>query len=101
MQKTYGVGDGAWVRMIAKPVAGSVRIAVAGREQAIGSAVSVDATTGLVRFAAGAIPVAGAQVTAGFLFHVPVRFDSDSISVDLAQFAAGRIPAIPLVEIRP
>ena len=42
----------------------------------------------------------GAAVTAGFLFHVPVRFDTDALEVDLAAFTAGEIPHIPLVEIR-
>ena len=43
----------------------------------------------------------GAAVTAGFLFDVPVRFDTDYLEVDLSAFAAGAIPKIPLVEIRP
>jgi uncharacterized protein (TIGR02217 family) len=40
-------------------------------------------------------------VTAGFHFDVPARFDSDFLEVDLAAFAAGEIPSIPIVEIRP
>ncbi len=40
-------------------------------------------------------------VTAGFLFDVPVRFDTDYLEVDLSAFAAGAIPKIPLVEIKP
>ena len=39
-------------------------------------------------------------MTAGFLFDVPVRFDTDYLEVDLSAFAAGVIPKIPLVEIR-
>ena len=46
-------------------------------------------------------PRSGAAVTAGFLFDVPVRFDTDYLEVDLSAFAAGAIPKIPLVEIRP
>ena len=42
----------------------------------------------------------GDAVTAGFLFDVPVRFDTDYLEVDLSAFAAGAIPKIPLVEIR-
>ena len=59
-----------------------------------------DVTTGIVTFAAGHIPASGAAVTAGFTFDVPVRFDTDYLEVDLAAFAAGAIPKIPLVEIR-
>jgi len=53
-----------------------------------------------VTFPANRIPAAGAQVTAGFEFDVPVRFDTDELRINLAQFAAGDIPEIPLVEIR-
>ena len=42
--KTYGAGFAPYAREIAKPVAGSVRVAVAGSELA-GSAFSCDATT--------------------------------------------------------
>jgi uncharacterized protein (TIGR02217 family) len=44
-------------------------------------------------------PADGAAITAGFSFDTPVRFDSDSLSVNLASFAAGEIPGVPLVEV--
>jgi uncharacterized protein (TIGR02217 family) len=97
--KTYGSGFAPYAREIAKPVAGSVRVAVAGAEVA-GSAFSCDVTTGMVTFLSGHIPAAGAAITAGFSFDVPVRFDTDYLEVDLSAFAAGAIPKIPLVEIR-
>jgi uncharacterized protein (TIGR02217 family) len=97
--KTYGAGFAPYAREIRKPVAGSVRVAVAGSELA-GAAFSCDATTGVVTFLSGHIPAAGAAITAGFLFDVPVRFDTDYLEVDLSAFAAGAIPKIPLVEIR-
>jgi uncharacterized protein (TIGR02217 family) len=98
--KTYGATYAPYQRPIAKPVAGSVRVAVNGAEQAQGSAFSVDVTSGLVTFLSGHVPAVGASVTAGFLFDVPVRFDSDYLEVDLSAFAAGSVPRIPLVEIR-
>jgi uncharacterized protein (TIGR02217 family) len=97
--KTYGAGFAPYAREIAKPVAGSVRVAVAGAEVA-GTAFGCDATTGVVTFLAGHIPAPGAAITAGFLFDVPVRFDTDYLEVDLSAFAAGAIPKIPLLEIR-
>ncbi|NNM72645.1 DUF2460 domain-containing protein [Enterovirga aerilata] len=97
--KRYGSGFSPYERAIRKPVAGSVRIAVAGSELALGAGVACDATTGLVTFAAP--PAAGAPVTAGFAFDVPVRFDADELEFDLSAFAAGAIPSIPLVEIIP
>jgi uncharacterized protein (TIGR02217 family) len=83
-----------------KPVAGSVRVAVDGVVATEGTAFTVDTTTGVITFLAGHIPGTGAAVTAGFLFDVPVRFDTDYLEVDLSAFAAGAIPKIPLIEIR-
>ncbi|MFA6266578.1 MAG: DUF2460 domain-containing protein [Pseudolabrys sp.] len=100
LTKTYGGVYAPYRRAIGKPVAGSVRIAVAG-DEAAGSAFTVDTTTGIVTFVAGHIPASGQAVTAGFLFDVPVRFDTDYLEVDLSAFAAGAIPKIPLVEIKP
>jgi uncharacterized protein (TIGR02217 family) len=94
LKKTYSSGPAAFSRAIAKPVAGSVRVAVAGSEQSI----TLDPATGLVSFATA--PATGAVITAGFAFDVPVRFDTDSLVINLAAFRAGEIPSIPLVEIR-
>jgi len=99
--KTYGSLYAPYQRPIVKPVSGSVRVAVAGDEAVEGADFTVDITTGVVTFLAGHIPVSGAAVTAGFLFDVPVRFDTDYLEVDLSAFAAGAIPKIPLVEIKP
>ena len=99
--KTYGALHAPYPRPIAKPVAGSLRVAVAGVEKAKGVDFDSDATTGLVVFRAGHVPPANAAVTAGFLFDVPARFDSDFLEVDLAAFQAGEIPSIPILEIRP
>jgi uncharacterized protein (TIGR02217 family) len=98
LAKTYGSGFAPYRRAIAKPVSGSVRIAVAGAELPP-SAFACDSTTGLVTLAQA--PAAGARVTAGFAFDVPVRFDTDDLTVDLAAFTAGEIPKVPLVEIVP
>jgi uncharacterized protein (TIGR02217 family) len=97
--KTYGAAHAPYRREITKPVAGSVRVAVNGTE-ASSSHVACDPATGLVTFASGHIPPNGASITAGFSFDVPVRFDTDYLEVDLAAFAAGSVPKIPLVEIR-
>ena len=89
--KTYG----DVVRPIAKPVAGSVRVALDGVET---TAFSLDATTGRVTLAVA--PGAGAAVTAGFAFDTPVRFDTDRIETTLESFDAGRMAAVPLIEVR-
>jgi uncharacterized protein (TIGR02217 family) len=96
LAKTYGGAFAPYARPIVKPVSGSVRIAVDGVELEDG--FSVDATTGVVIF--GAAPALGETVSAGFLFDVLVRFDTDYLEVDLSAFEAGAIPQIPLVEIK-
>lgn len=93
--KQYGQNFDPWLRAITKPVAGSVRIAVAGAEATTGW--SVDTLTGVVTFTAA--PASAAAVTAGFLFDVPVRFDTDRLDVELTTFDAAEAASIPLVEV--
>lgn len=97
--KRYGDGETAYRRAIAKPVAGSLRLALDGVELSEGQGFTLDASTGLVTLPTA--PAAGVRVTAGFHFHVPARFDTDSLRVDLAAFAAGEVPSIPVLEIVP
>ena len=94
--KRYQSGAQFWTRAITRPVAGSVTIALNGAPQASGW--SVDATTGVVNFAAA--PGDGIAITAGFEFDVPVRFDSDALDVTLDIERLGSIASIPLLEIR-
>jgi uncharacterized protein (TIGR02217 family) len=101
LKKIYGALHAPYARPIMKPVAGSIRVAVDGDEKAAGVDFDADSATGLIVFRVGRVPPEGAAVTAGFLFDVPVRFDTDFLEVDLAAFAAGEIPSIPVVEIRP
>ncbi len=98
--KSYGSLYAPYARPIAKPVPGSVRVAVGGIEVSAEN-LFCDTATGLITFMAGHIPSSGAPVTAGFTFDVPVRFDTDYLEVDLSAFAAGAIPKIPLIEIKP
>jgi uncharacterized protein (TIGR02217 family) len=95
--KHYGAPLRNYSRNIAAPVAGSVVVAVNGVATTM---FSLNANTGVVTFNAGNIPVSGAVVTAGFEFDVPVRFDTDEITVNLSHFEAGEIPEIPLIEVR-
>jgi len=95
--KTYGSGPEAVVRPVCKPVAGTVRLAVAGVALAP-AAFSVEASSGLVTLATA--PAAGALVTAGFEFDTPVRFDLDRLDLQMEGFAAARVTACPLVEVR-
>ncbi|NTT88009.1 DUF2460 domain-containing protein [Tabrizicola fusiformis] len=96
LAKRYTSGAQTWVRTIAKPVAGTVRVALGMVEQMSGW--TVDTTTGVVSFTTA--PAHGVIVRAGFEFDVPVRFDSDTLDVTLDFERLGSITAIPLLEIR-
>ena len=80
--KHYGVGE---VRRITRPVAGTVIVAVNGVAQTSNWTL---AALGVVLF--DAPPAAGAVVTAGYLFDVPVRFGEDRLEVNRASFWRGR-----------
>ena len=96
--KKYGTGTRNYSRAINAPVAGTVRVAVNGL---ITTQFTVNVLTGVVTFNAGSFPTIGAVITAGYEFDVPVRFDADAITINLAHFAGGEIPHIPLIEVRP
>ena len=88
--KNYGEQQ----RRITRPQPGSIRIAVGGVE------------TAAWRYEAGgwivfdSAPAAGAPITAGYLFDVPVRFAEDRLDVSGVSFAAGEAPSVALIEIR-
>ena len=88
--KNYGEQQ----RRITRPQPGSIRIAVGGVE------------TAAWRYEAGgwivfdSAPPAGAPITAGYLFDVPVRFAEDRLDVSGVSFAAGEAPSVALIEIR-
>jgi uncharacterized protein (TIGR02217 family) len=92
--KGYGSGAGAARRRISRPVAASVTVSING-------AVTGGWTLGplgVVRFAVP--PAHGADVRAGFLFDVPVRFAEDRLEVSSATWMAGEIAGVPLIEVR-
>jgi uncharacterized protein (TIGR02217 family) len=93
--KNYGTGARKYAREISAPVTGTVLVAVNGVAT---TTFSIDYATGVVSFATA--PAAAASITAGFEFDVPVRFDTDELSINLSHFEAGEIPEISLVEVR-
>lgn len=98
LMKTYRSGAHAYTRPIVKPVVGTVRVGVDDDELQEGVHYEVDATTGQVRFFHP--PNNGQEITAGFEFDVPVRFDTDRIQTSVASFQAGDVPNVPVVEVR-
>lgn len=93
--KAYGDAASAYERRIAKPVVGTVRLAISGVET---TDFTIDSVTGSVGLEEA--PALGAPVTAGFEFDTPVRFDADRVEVTLESFEAGRMAALPLIEVR-
>jgi uncharacterized protein (TIGR02217 family) len=94
LSKRYGADFDPYLRPITRPVAESVVVAVEGEVVSF----ELDALTGLVTL--DEIPADGAEVTAGFLFDVPVRFDTDRLDIELSSFDAAEAPNIPLLEVR-
>lgn len=90
--KRYGAGPDAYERAIALPVPGTVRVAVDGVE----AAVSLENGAAVLDFA----PEAGAEITAGYLFDTPARFDTDRLELALDGFEAGQAASVPLIEVR-
>ena len=93
--KSYGDLDGEpQQRLITRPDPESLQVAIDGQSSGGWSL----GPTGLVTF--DSPPAEGSDITAGFLFDVPVRFASDRLSVNHATFLAGDIPEVLLIEIR-
>ena len=96
--KTYRSGEETYVRPIAKPVMGTVRVALNGMPRIETIDWTVNTGTGIVTFRAPPDP--GVIVSSGFEFDVPVRFDTDRIQTSVASFKAGDVPSVPVVELR-
>ena len=96
--KTYYSGEQTYTRPIAKPVLGTVRVAIAGDPKVETLEFGVEVASGIITFANA--PDIGVRITAGCEFDVPVRFDTDRISASIASYHAGEIPAVPVIEVR-
>lgn len=97
LAKVYKSGEQAVRRMITKPVVGSVVLALDGVVQQEGQDFSSGHASGDIAFFTP--PINGVHVSAGFLFDVPVRFDTDQLSINIVALKAGDIPAIPVIEV--
>lgn len=98
IKKQYGEDVTGYQRIISKPDLRTLRVAIDGTELEPSVFILNDSES-VLEIADDHTPQPGAVITAGFEFDVPVRFDTDEISVNLAHFEAGDIPVIPLMEI--
>jgi uncharacterized protein (TIGR02217 family) len=94
--RTYSSGGATDVRTITKPVAGTVKVYLAGVQQMSGW--SVNTTTGIITFSTP--PANGVAVSADYEFDVPVRFDTDRMAVTIEQINLHQWSGIPIIEIR-
>lgn len=93
--KNYGdPTDEPQQRRITRPDPETLQIAVNGQ---IAGGWSLG-QAGTVHF--DSPPAEDSYITAGFMFDVPVRFESDQLTVSHATFLAGDIPEMLLVEVR-
>lgn len=83
MYKNYPIGAGTTVGqgIILKPVVGATRIYNNGVLQLLGTAYTIDESTGIVTFLAQ--PTVGHTLTWTGSFDIPVRFDGDAPQIGL------------------
>ena len=98
LRKRYLSGEQSYTRPILKPVDGFVRAGVNGDPLQEGVHYQVDTGRGIIMFVDAPDP--DTEVTAGFEFDVPVRFDTDIIQTSVASFNAGDVPSVPIIEVR-
>lgn len=98
LHKTYASGEQSYARPIVKPVLGTVAVGIQHDPLTETVHYTVDYDTGIISF--DVVPDDGVELTAGYEFDVPVRFDTDRIQASVASFKAGDVPSVPIVEVR-
>ena len=81
MVKRYTTGAQSIDRQIKKPVSATIQIFVNGVLKTLTTDYTIDSTTGIVTFVTA--PGAGLSVTWTGQFDVPVRFDTDELSMHM------------------
>jgi uncharacterized protein (TIGR02217 family) len=97
--KFYGDVNRGYLRIIQKPVAGSV-VVLRNGAQILPPQWSVDVTTGIVTLAASIYTTVGTQIGLACEFDVPVRFDTDEMQTTITTTEIYSWDAVPIVEIR-
>jgi len=90
--KQYVSGAAVYERDITKPVTGTVKLYEDSILQASGW--SIDTATGIITTSLSG------TLSADFEFDVPVRFDTDEMSISMDSFDAGNWGSITLIEVR-
>ncbi len=98
LQKNYVSGPRILRRRIIKPVVESLQLARGEESLAINRDYQLDPKTGVVRLMQAL--QAGETLTAGFHFHVPVRFDSDELEITRLSDEIGQVAPVPMIELK-
>lgn len=103
--KSYTTGPLTRIRDINKPVNGTVLVERDGVLMTEGFEYNIDYTTGMITFVFGHLPLADRgdgqpeEVTCGYEYDVPCRFDTDELNISFDSYAAGSVN-VPIVEVR-
>lgn len=92
--KIYTVGSLTASRRLSAPIVATVTVTVGGVPT---TAYTLEATTGLVRFAVA--PPMGAEIAAAGEFDVPVRFATDTLPLQMVSVDAVTCEALELLEV--
>lgn len=101
--KRYTSGSIDFDRTIKKIVTGTELVWVNSVAIVEGAGVSeyqLDDDTGIITLGSTLAATSGEDVEVQCEFDVPVRFDTDQLRISMANFDAGAVPQIPIVEIR-
>jgi len=100
--KTYAYAGVETQRKITR-IFGTMLLGINGSEKTAGTHFTINKQTGVIDLTGGSTPHGALsesdEVTAGFQFHVPVRFNSNSISIQLEEYTHGTA-SVPLTEVR-
>jgi uncharacterized protein (TIGR02217 family) len=94
--KPYVSDTFIYSRRIEKPIAAGARAYVNNAEKIGG--FTINRVLGTLNFSVAPGNLIDVGIAANF--HVPVRYDTDQISVDMITTTDGRVPSVPLVEVK-
>jgi uncharacterized protein (TIGR02217 family) len=98
LTKTYPDSYNPEVRKITRPISGTLSIFVAASLQTEGADFTVNYTTGVVTFAHA--PANTDAISWAGQFNVPVRFNSDVMSMNLKWLSRGEWQSITVIEVK-
>ena len=105
--KEYTSGSITYTKNLEKIVSGSVTAYVNSVSQTVvydtspaPTEVAVNTLTGIVTLGTTHAATSGQDVDIVCEFDIPVRFDTDSLDINLLHFDAGSVPDLPVVEVR-